>query len=51
MSKYDAIWPQAEREALQLKRLGYTPQQVCTELAKRLFNDRLVETHPAIHKP
>jgi hypothetical protein len=46
MSKYDDIWPQAEQEALQLKSLGYTPQQICTTLAKQFFKDTLVETLP-----
>jgi len=39
MIKYDNIWSQAEPEALQLKRSGYTPQQVCTALAKKYFGD------------
>jgi hypothetical protein len=46
MSKYDDIWPQAVQEALQLKNLGYTPQQACTALAKQFFKDTLVETLP-----
>lgn len=46
MSKYDDIWPQAEQEALQLKLLGYTPQQICTALAKQFFKDTLVKTLP-----
>jgi hypothetical protein len=46
MSKYDDIWPQAEQEALQLKLSGYTPQQICTQLAKQFFKDTSVETLP-----
>jgi hypothetical protein len=46
MSKYDDIWPQAEQVALQLKGVGYTPQQICTKLAKKFFKDTLVETLP-----
>jgi hypothetical protein len=51
MSKYDDIWPRAEQVALQLKLLGYTPQQSCTAIAKQFFKDTLVETLPCHLKP
>jgi hypothetical protein len=44
MIKYDDIWLQAEEVALQLKTLGYTPQGICTAIAKQFFDDTLVET-------
>lgn len=37
-------------EAIRLRKEGLTPQQICTDLAWRVFNDKLVDHLPCLSK-
>jgi hypothetical protein len=45
---YDEIWPKANDEALRLKRLGYQPKQICSRIARSLFEDEKYRLYHAI---